>query len=713
MMASIYFHPCRRKDMKKSTYLLSIILLSSSISGCTGEIDEATGEDEKGGTIIVTHDVMYSDARLDVSQGEENYEILLRLNHTAAPNHADNFRSHILKGNYDGVDFHRIIDDFMIQGGDFENRDGTGGFAANWYGWCNGVPIPIGECSEENYTVPDEVDNRLSHYSCTISMAHAGSNTGGSQFFLIPGDVLHLHWLDGVHTVFGDVVGGCDYVTTLSGTETNNDRPIVPVTISSAEVSEVYIEQVETRLEAGADLRGADLSYANMSNLNLTGANLKAANLNYTMLQGADLRYADLRYTWLTGADLTGADLRQAGLHVAWLNGANLTGADLTGANLTGANLYDANLTGADLIYAYLRYAILYDANLNSADLSGANLTYATLTGADLSGANLNYADLTGANLTNATLTGADLSGTIWYGTICPDGANSDDNGNTCENNKNHVQERLEVDTRDSGPINIPPCSKIASEGLNQTSNPSEWPEIRNGQWLAIDGLTNVSYASIEFDNDSDVVVDYRLDWMCGYTYSVKIPGGYNASNEYPVFLYLHGQIEDSVFFNNMLTNNFHIPEDDKYIIVRPSKLELDWDPKKALDVLEDVKSHLSVDDDRVYLTGLSMGGRGTFIVAAALPEYFAAIMPLSPHHEPYSYLSLAEDVAHLPIWMSHGTEDNTSSFEMAEQMAANLADLGAEIEFHPVVDGGHNIWFPIYSDPSAMQWMLSHVRGQ
>ena len=449
-MTPIYFPGCSRKDMKKGTYLLFIILLSSSISGCTGEIDEATGEDEEGGAIIVMAKVMYSDARLDVSHGEENYEILLRLNHTAAPNHADNFRSHILQGNYDGVDFHRIIDDFVIQGGDFENRDGTGGFAANWYGWCNGVPIPIGECSEENYTVPDEVDSGLRHYSCTISMAHAGSNTGGSQFFLVPGDVSHLHWLDGVHTVFGDVVGGCDYVTTLSGTETNSDRPIVPVTISSAEVSEVYTEQVETRLEAFADLRGADLSYANMSDLDLTGINLKAANLNYTMLQGADLRYADLRYTWLTGADLTGADLRQAGLIVAWLNGANLTGANLTYAWLGGANLYDANLTGADLTgadmhrahlqyadlsdtilqYAYLFGAYLYDANLTGADLSGANLT-----GAYLNGANLNSADLSGANLTYATLTGADLSGTIWYGTICPDGANSDDNGNTCENN--------------------------------------------------------------------------------------------------------------------------------------------------------------------------------------------------------------------------------------------------------------------------------------
>lgn len=435
MMLSIYLPPVSRKDMKKSTCLLSIILLSASISGCTGEIDEATGEDGKGDAIIVMAKVMYSDARLNVSHGEENYEILLRLNHTAAPNHADNFRGHILQGNYDGVDFHRIIDDFMIQGGDFENRDGTGGFAANWYGWCNGVPIPIGECSEENYTVPDEVDSGLRHYSCTISMAHAGSNTGGSQFFLIPGDVSHLHWLDGVHTVFGDVVGGCDYVTTLSGAETNNDRPIVPVTISSAEVSEVYTEQVETRLEAFADLRGTDLSYANMSDLNLTGANLKAANLNYTMLQGADLRYADLRYTWLTGANLTGADLSYAGLHVAWLNDANLTGANLTGAYLPGANLYDANLSGTDLIYAYLRYATLYDVDLSGADLSGANLTYATLTGADLSGADLENVDLIGANLTGADLSNAHLTGTIWYGTICPDGANSDDNGNTCENN--------------------------------------------------------------------------------------------------------------------------------------------------------------------------------------------------------------------------------------------------------------------------------------
>ncbi len=282
-----------------------------------------------------------------------------------------------------------------------------------------------------------------------------------------------------------------------------------------------------------------------------------------------------------------------------------------------------------------------------------------------------------------------------------------------CSFDSDRPEEEIERPEEETGPIAVPPCNVTATEGLNSTANPSSWPEIQAGQWLSVDGLTDISYASIELDNESETFVDERLDYECGYTYSVKVPAGYNASNEYPLFLYLHGQLLDSVFFNNMMTNNFHIPDDDKYIIVRPSKLEADWDPKKALDVLEDIKVNMNVDDDRVYLTGLSMGGRGTFIVAAGLPDYFAAIMPLTPHHEPYSYLPLAEEIAHLPVWMSHGTNDSTSSYDMAAQMAENLTNLGAEIEFQTVIGGEHGGWFAIYSDPEIMQWMLSHTRGE
>ena len=91
--------------------------------------------------------------------------------------------------------------------------------------------------------------------------------------------------------------------------------------------------------------------------------------------------------------------------------------------------MYGADLNGADLSYAILSAVPSY-ANLYGVDLSGANLNYAILEGANLSGANL-----AGANLFSADLSNANLSGTFWYSTICPDGANSDDNGNTCENN--------------------------------------------------------------------------------------------------------------------------------------------------------------------------------------------------------------------------------------------------------------------------------------
>ena len=271
-------------------------------------------------------------------------------------------------------------------------------------------------------------------------------------------------------------------------------------------------------------------------------------------------------------------------------------------------------------------------------------------------------------------------------------------------------EERPEEEEQEPEPTYIPSCNVTASQGMNSTANPENWPELQSGKWNDIEGLTQISYATPV--DDTEAIVDSRLDWMCGYTYSVRPPSDYNDSKQYPIFIFLHGGVTNDWFFTNFLTNNFHIPQDDSYIIVRPSKLEMDWNPKKVLDVLEDVKTQMSVDDDRVYLTGLSMGGRGTFIVAAELPDYFAAIMPLSPHHTPYSYLPLAEDVAHLPIWMSHGDSDNTSSYDLASQMAQELQDLGAEIEFHTVIGGEHGGWFSIYSDPVVMEWMLSHVRG-
>ena len=222
---------------KKTAAFLILVLFTFSTPGCLEDlVDEV--EMYQGETSTVTMEIVHGESAANATL---TYTIEIELYHDAAPNHADNFRKHAQQGNYDNVTFHRIIDGFMIQGGDFENNDGTGGYAYQWYGYCNGEAMEqASDCSSETlYTLPDEANNNLTHLPCILSMAKTSApHTGGSQFFIIPEDSTP-YWLDGVHTVFGKVISGCEHVTTLSEVATDgNDRPVVPVIIVSATASE-------------------------------------------------------------------------------------------------------------------------------------------------------------------------------------------------------------------------------------------------------------------------------------------------------------------------------------------------------------------------------------------------------------------------------------------------------------------------------------------
>jgi peptidylprolyl isomerase len=128
----------------------------------------------------------------------------------AMPITAGNFETLIKKGYYDGVIFHRIIDGFMLQGGD---PTGTG----------RGGP---------GYTIKDEFAKNNRNERGTISMANAGPNTGGSQFFI---NLVNNNFLDQKHPVFGKVVEGMDVVDKIAKVKTDaNDRPIQNVTMIHA-----------------------------------------------------------------------------------------------------------------------------------------------------------------------------------------------------------------------------------------------------------------------------------------------------------------------------------------------------------------------------------------------------------------------------------------------------------------------------------------------
>ena len=131
-----------------------------------------------------------------------------------APKTVQNFRKLAGDGFYNGVIFHRVIPDFMIQGGD-PTGTGTGG---------------------PGYTFEDEFNDHPVARGA-LAMANAGPNTNGSQFFIVTADA--CPWLDGKHTVFGQLSEGMDVVDRLEGVDTDaSDRPAEPIGIASIEVSE-------------------------------------------------------------------------------------------------------------------------------------------------------------------------------------------------------------------------------------------------------------------------------------------------------------------------------------------------------------------------------------------------------------------------------------------------------------------------------------------
>jgi peptidyl-prolyl cis-trans isomerase B (cyclophilin B) len=141
-------------------------------------------------------------------------DIVFELFDDDAPKTVDNFRTLAGKGFYDGLGFHRIIRDFMIQGG-CPQGTGTGG---------------------PGHTFEDEFnDHRVVRGA--LAIANAGPNTNGSQFFTVTTDA--APWLDGKHTMFGQVTDGMDVVDTLEGLPTDGrDRPQHPATIEKLTVTE-------------------------------------------------------------------------------------------------------------------------------------------------------------------------------------------------------------------------------------------------------------------------------------------------------------------------------------------------------------------------------------------------------------------------------------------------------------------------------------------
>jgi len=184
--------------LKSSIFVIKLILLIAVIIAGLFMVN-ITGNVTKGEEVV-----------LETNKGE----IVIRLYDMDT---SQNFIQLVEKGFYDGIKFHRVIEDFMIQGGDPLTKDDSKKGL-----WGTGGP---------GYTIKDEFKG-YSNSRGTISMANAGPNTGGSQFFI---NLVDNDYLDNRHPVFGEVVEGMDIVDKISRVETDrNDMPVEDVIILKA-----------------------------------------------------------------------------------------------------------------------------------------------------------------------------------------------------------------------------------------------------------------------------------------------------------------------------------------------------------------------------------------------------------------------------------------------------------------------------------------------
>lgn len=214
--------------------------------------------------------------------------------------------------------------------------------------------------------------------------------------------------------------------------------------------------------------------------------------------------------------------------------------------------------------------------------------------------------------------------------------------------------------------------------------------------------------------------------------YRIYLPEDYNAQEEYPLILFLHGvgqrgsdnlsQLKLGIIepFKNPESEIYNCivvapqcPTTDKWVNVKDWTF-CDYDTTKipeseslaaVVELLGDLQSTYSVDENRLYATGLSMGGYGTWDLLVRHPELFAAAMPLCGGAD----CSQAAKIKDIPIWTFHGLKDSTVPYLGTEKMVEELEKLNGNCIYTPMPDGGHGIWTEVYAREDVIPWLLSH----
>ena len=199
--------------------------------------------------------------------------------------------------------------------------------------------------------------------------------------------------------------------------------------------------------------------------------------------------------------------------------------------------------------------------------------------------------------------------------------------------------------------------------------------------------------------------------------YLLFLPEGYgHRQQRWPMILFLHGAGERG---SDLKKVKKHGPpkivekrKDFPFIVVSPQCPQNEWWTDKIellINLLDDIVSRYRVDTERIYLTGLSMGGYGTWALAAAYPDRFAAIAPICGGGNRI----MAYRLSNVPVWAFHGAKDKVVPLKESEEMVEAINARGGNAKLTVYPDAGHDSWTVTYNNQELYDWFLKHSKSR
>lgn len=212
--------------------------------------------------------------------------------------------------------------------------------------------------------------------------------------------------------------------------------------------------------------------------------------------------------------------------------------------------------------------------------------------------------------------------------------------------------------------------------------------------------------------NDTQTVNSFEKEIMVNLSanYLLYLPEYYTEDKQWPLVLFLHGAGERGSDIEKVKAHGIPklISEGKEFPFIAVSPQCPDntfWNVDLLSALLDEIESRYKVDKKRIYLTGLSMGGHGTWSLAIQEPNRFAAIAPVCGWSNPATACRLKD----IPIWVFHGAKDFIVPVSSSEQMVEKLKTCETDVKLTIYPEAGHDSWTETYNNDELYTWLLSH----